>query len=90
MSVLEKRLQVLLDDDRFERLAAESARSGRSVGSIVRAAIDLHFSTEDVAAARSAAARRLLERTSEPNDVEPDWADTKAALEAQLDRGAVQ
>lgn len=83
MALLEKRLQVLLDDERFRRLESESAATGRSVGSIVRAAIDLHFSTAGGGDARAAAARRLLDATAVPSaDLEPDWAESKAAVVA--------
>ncbi|GMA33160.1 hypothetical protein [Litorihabitans aurantiacus] len=81
MSLLEKRLQVLLDDERFRRLESESAATGRSVGSIVRSAIDLHFATNGGGDARAAAARRLLEATAAPEaGTEPDWAESKAAI----------
>lgn len=83
MSTLERRLQVLLDEERFELLAAESRRSGRSVGSIVRSAIDVHFSTAHVAAGRAAAAHRLLSR--EFTGSEPDWVQSKAAIVADGD-----
>lgn len=88
MSVLEKRLQVLLDEGRFAQLAHESASTGRSVGAIVRSAIDLHFATGEAAAARSAAARRLLTSTSNATGTEPDWEQSKAALVADLDPAA--
>lgn len=86
MSLLEKRLQVLLDEGRFARLQAESRDTGRTVGAIVRSAIDLHFSTAGASTARAAAARRLLDRADSPHEAEPSWASSKAALEADLDR----
>lgn len=36
----ERRLQVLLDEDRYERLRQRSKRSGRSIGELVRMALD--------------------------------------------------
>lgn len=81
MSTLEKRLQVLLDQERFRRLERESAATGRSVGAIVRSAIDLHFASTSATATRSAAARRLLEATSGTAGPEPDWAVSKRAIE---------
>ena len=41
MSVLERRLQILLDGARYERLAREAEATGHSVAAIVREAIDL-------------------------------------------------
>ena len=40
MSMLSRRLQVLLDDERYERLADAAAERGVSVAAIVREAID--------------------------------------------------
>jgi len=48
MSALEKRLQVLLDEDRMARLAAEAKQSNRSVGAIVREAIDMRWAAENL------------------------------------------
>lgn len=87
MSVLEKRLQVLLDADRFARLEAESRSTGRSVGAIVRGAIDLHFAHLGAEATRAAAAHRLLELTDATSGAEPDWAETKALLEGSSLKG---
>lgn len=60
MSTLERRLHVLIDEERHARLAEEARRTGRSVGEIVRSAIDLHFDEERDQARRAAAARFLL------------------------------
>jgi len=51
--MLNRRLQVLIDDDRWERLQRRSAETGASVGELVRRAIDdgLPGSDEDAAAA---------------------------------------
>jgi len=38
--VLNRRLQVLLDDERMERLERRSAETGASAGEVVRRAID--------------------------------------------------
>ena len=53
-------LHVLIDEGRHARLTEESKRTGRSVGDIVRSAIDLHFDEERDRARRAAAARFLL------------------------------
>jgi len=84
MSVLERRLQVLLDERRFALLAEESKRTGRSVGSIVRDALDLHFGIEDLAAQRVAAAEFLLSRPP-GNGPQEEWADVKRAMEDEIE-----
>lgn len=84
MSVMEKRLQLLLDQERYARVAAEAQRSGRSVAAVIREAIDFRFDVDLRAEQRSAAARRLLERSANPTGHEPDWSETKAAMEQEL------
>lgn len=56
--MLEKRLQVLLDERRYARLAAHAAEHNLSIGAVVREAIDrlIPATSEE----RSAAARRVL------------------------------
>jgi predicted DNA-binding protein len=83
MSIMERRLQLLLDQDRYDRVEAEAKRSGRSVAAVIREAIDYRFHSDEDA--RRLAADQFLERTREPVGVEPDWADAKAAMEAELD-----
>ncbi|MBK8461196.1 MAG: antitoxin [Micropruina sp.] len=78
MSVMERRLQLLLDRERYERVHAEALRSGRSVAAVIRQAIDISFPGD--ADLRVEAARRLLAVVTP--GAEPDWQDTKRALEA--------
>jgi hypothetical protein len=85
MSVLERRLQVLLDERRYALLAQESRNSGRSVGAIVRDAIDARYADDDLAARRRAAAARLLAWRGDDGPQE-DWADMKKAYEDDLER----
>ncbi|PZU44665.1 MAG: antitoxin [Arsenicicoccus sp.] len=47
MSVMERRLQLLLDAERFARVSEEAERSGRSVAAVIREAIDVRFPGED-------------------------------------------
>lgn len=85
MSVMERRLQLLLDQERYARVEAEARRSGRSVAAVIREAIDFRFDVDLRAEQRSAAARRLLELTAEPDPgPEPNWAETKAAMEQEM------
>lgn len=84
---MEKRLQLLLDDARYRRVEAEANRSGRSVASVIREAIDLRFGTGD--AGRYEAGRRLLDRSvhadgEEPPWEEPPWEESKAAMSDHL------
>ena len=47
MCMLNRRLQVLLDDDRYDRLARRAAERGTSVATLVREAIDVAFPAVD-------------------------------------------
>ncbi|MDO5504326.1 MAG: hypothetical protein Q4G67_14260 [Actinomycetia bacterium] len=56
MSIMGRRLQLLLDQARYEDVAAEAERSGRSVAAVIREAIDLRFeATRDERRAAAAA-----------------------------------
>ncbi len=84
MSYLEKRLQILLDQERFAKVEEEAARSGRSVAAVIREAIDLRFAPD--ASVRASAAAAFLALTEEPVGPGEDWADVKAAMTADLAR----
>ena len=47
MCMLNRRLQVLLDADRYDRLARRAAERGTSVATLVREAIDVAFPAVD-------------------------------------------
>lgn len=81
---MERRLQLLLDEDRYSRLAAESTASGRSIASLIREAIDTRW--DDGAAPRRAAARRMLDAVTPPTpgEREDDWEDIKQAIEDDI------
>ena len=78
--MLNRRLQVLLDDERYERLKQESRDSGVPVGEIVRRAIDRELPRVEGDDARRAAIARLL--ASAPVPVPDDPADLKAEMRA--------
>jgi hypothetical protein len=61
---LERRLQILLDEQRHRRLVAVAEERGVSVASVVREAIDRGLPASD--GARRAAGRRLLEAPDMP------------------------
>lgn len=81
MHMLNRRLQVLVDDERYERLARESERIGAPVGELVRRAIDREFPGKGRDAERERAGRELLAMPPPPGDgPEPDWEDQKREL----------
>jgi hypothetical protein len=75
MGTLTRRLQVLLDEDRFARLEREAEATGRPVAELVREAIDDRYGI-DHTARREAYAHVLA---AEPMPVD-DWATMKAEL----------
>jgi hypothetical protein len=79
--MLNRRLQVLVDDARFERLAEESRRSGAPVGELVRRAIDHEFPGVGHHSERERAGRDLLAMPPPPGEgPEPDWEDQKRTM----------
>lgn len=76
--MLNRRLQILVDDERFERLAEASKRTGAPVGELVRRAIDREFPPHDTA--REEAGRWLLAMAPPPGDFEPDWEEQKQEM----------
>lgn len=84
MSMMEKRLQILLDEERYRRITAEADASGRSVAAVVRQAIDVCY--PPTTPERLAAGRRLV-AAAEANaeGAEPDWEDVKRDLAADLE-----
>jgi hypothetical protein len=86
MRMLNRRLQILVDDERYERLARESGRIGAPVGELVRRAIDREFPGVERRAERERAGRELL-AMSPPPGTEPDWEDQKReTIDAPLHR----
>jgi hypothetical protein len=77
--MLNRRLQVLLDDERFELLSRESEQSGTPVGELVRRAIDHEYAKPVDEIERERAGRALL-ALAPPEDPEPDWEDQKREL----------
>lgn len=83
MSALTRRLQVLLDEDRYARLERLARRRGASVATIVREAIDATF--PDDGPDRTEAGRRVLD--AEPIRVS-DWASLKSEIEQMYETAA--
>ena len=63
--MLDRRLHVLLDDERFDRLARLAQDRGMSVGALVRRAIDVAYPPGGER--RSAAAAAILEARPGPS-----------------------
>lgn len=79
-----KRLQLLLDQERYDLVAGEAQRSGRSVAAVIREAIDTRFDDSD--RGRHKALLEFLEMTACPNADEPfmDWPQIKAEMEQDM------
>lgn len=87
---LTHRTQILLDDERIALLRRRARATGRSVGDLIREAIDRQIADAEEAERVAAGAReRALESflAAEPMPV-GDWPELEAELEAALERGA--
>jgi plasmid stability protein len=81
--MLERRLQVLVDDDLHKRLRTRAERSGASVGELVRRALEHEYPPEGEPLDRSEAARRILGWDPGPGR-EPDWSEQKRRMLDEL------
>jgi hypothetical protein len=79
ISRLSHRTQLLLDDERHRLLEQEARRTGRSVASLVREAIDARYESARRVAGRRRAAAALL-NAPRPADPEPDWSEVEREL----------
>jgi hypothetical protein len=79
MRKLDRRVHLLLDDGRYEKLQLESERRGVSVAEVVREAIDRLPTTVD----RSAAIEAIL--AAEPMAVPDDPAELRHELDQARD-----
>ncbi len=79
--MLSRRLQVLIDDDRYRRLEEEAQRTGASIGALVRHAIDARFASR-WPDRRSAAAALLA---ADPMEV-GGWDEIERELEHRYER----
>jgi len=78
--MLTRRTQILLDEDRYERLRRQAEASGSSVAALIRAAIDRTYPVVD--AERRRAARELLgaiESDQRP-EPQPEWGELKGEM----------
>lgn len=81
MCMLDRRLQILLDQDRYERVVAAARDRGTSVATIVREAIDRAFPS--TSAAKHAAGKLILEAPDMPV---PSVKDLKKELDEMHER----
>ncbi|HTE84143.1 MAG TPA: ribbon-helix-helix protein, CopG family [Dehalococcoidia bacterium] len=79
--MLQRRFQILLDDERFHKVEREAGRRGISIAAVIREAIDRLPSRE---AERRAAALAFL--AAEPMEVPDDPADLRRELDEAHDR----
>jgi len=86
MPTLQRRVQVLFDPDKYSALESLARSQKRSVGSVVREAVDdrLQRLTKD----RMAAFERLLASARSEEGVEEDWETIKASFESRPYLGA--
>jgi hypothetical protein len=82
MHIYERRLQILLDEPRYRRVAAKARERNTSVAAVIREAIDVAFPAE--LAKKRAAGKRIL--AAKPVPV-PDWDELKAELDEGHARG---
>jgi hypothetical protein len=73
---LDRRLQLLIDEERYERVAARAKERGMSVGAVIREAIDVAIPD---AARRRAAGERIL--AAEPIPVPATVEELKAEID---------
>jgi chromosomal replication initiation ATPase DnaA len=83
---LDRRLQLLIDEDCWSMLETEAKRESMTVAAVVRQAIDDHFAGN--MRRRAEAGRRLLAMSENPTpgETEPSWAEIKRAMEEDLER----
>ena len=74
--MLTRRLQILVDDERYERLSRRAAAQGTSIATLVREAIDARYPSD--AEAKRAAFEAI--RDAEPMPVPLDPADLKREI----------
>lgn len=80
------RLQILLDEERYRRVAAEAERKRLSVAAVIRDAIDQALANEDLEAQRREAWERLQELSEDTSMYPPGWDAMDDIREAREER----
>ncbi len=83
MCMLERRLQILIDEGRYRRLVRASRETNKSVSAIIRDAIDRALPSD--AAKKKAAAEAIL--AADPIPVPATVEELKAEIEEGYGRG---
>jgi hypothetical protein len=76
--MLERRLQILIDEPRYRRVAARARERGTSVAAVIREAIDIAFPSD--LAKKRAAVKRIL--AAPLMEVPETYEELKAEIEA--------
>jgi hypothetical protein len=79
MHMLTRRTQLLLDEERYRRLARRARGSGQSVAAVIREAIDEKLEADARDIARHEAGAWLLSQPT-PTAPEPDWSEAKGEM----------
>lgn len=83
MATLERRVQVLFDEELYERLLAEATAERMSVGAFIRDAVEDRLGRRRTEA--QAALQRLWARVDAQPPVGPiDWAEEKELMEREF------
>lgn len=81
MATLEKRVQVLFDEELFSRLQTEAAAERMSVGALIREAVQQRLSMRRQTALE--ALNRLFARADEHPSGPIDWTEEKELMERE-------
>lgn len=79
MSLMERRVQLLLDQERYDRVAAAASQENRSVSALIRDAIDVCYPEVD-SRRRQAAAKFLELAYASDHETPPEPFDGEASL----------
>jgi hypothetical protein len=80
MATLERRVPILFDPRQYHSLRQVAQAEGRSVGSIVREAVELRLSARQTQR-RSVAERLIAGARDQHQDPAPAWDDIKAGFD---------
>lgn len=80
------RLQILLDEERYQRVAAEAKRKRLSVAAVIRDAIDAALAEDDLAERKREAWERLQELSADTSMYPPGWDAMDDIREAREER----
>ncbi len=80
------RLQLLLDEERYQRVAAEAKRQRLSVAAVIRDAIDESLGTDDDLERKRQAWERIIELTDDTSMYPAGWDAMDDIREAREER----